>query len=399
MGALEPRLAAAKAALLSAALQLPCDSHPDAPVGPEAAARVVATHGAPRTFDFPPRDHLELGRLLGLFDFGAGAAIAGSGFVVLRGDGVLLELALVQWALARAAAAGFALVAPPDVARADLVEGCGFNPRSSSAVAASPAAADAAAAPLLPSQVYSVAASDLCLAGTSEVALAGLHAGALLPAATLPAAYAAVSHCFRREAAAGGARDRGLYRLHQFTKVELFAFVAPDGDGGGDGGGGGVRAAATSDAMLRRLVDLQASLMAELGLHFRVLDMPTEELGQAAYRKFDVEAWMPCRATGGSSGDGGGGGGVGAFGEVSSASNCVDYQARRLNIRYRAGQNDNRFVHTLNATACAVPRVMLALLETHQRADGSVDIPPALRPFLGGRDVLRPAAGTSPLPR
>lgn len=225
-----------------------------------------------------------------------------------------------------------------------------------------------------------------------------------------------VSHCFRREAGSSGARDRGLYRLHQFTKVELFAYVAPTyadtpahvsaSVGGGEGGAGGRQTTTepllpnpASDAFLRRLVDLQIMMYAELGLHFRVLDMPTEELGAAAYRKYDIEAWMPCRptlaaaaasaATAGASAAASGSG-LGDFGEICSASNCIDYQARRLNVRYKHAQNDNRFVHTLNATACAIPRVMLALLETHQQADGSVAIPSALQPFLGGVSVLRP---------
>ena len=384
---LEPQLAAVKSRLTAAALLIPCDSHPDAPIGAESAARVVKVVGTPPVFSFPPRDHIELGRRLGILDFEAGAAIAGAGFVVLRGDGVLLELALVQWALSRAAEAGFTLVAAPDVARVDLVEGCGFTPRGSSERVDD-------GCPLLPSQVYSVAASDLCLVGTSEVSLAGLHAGQLLHASDIPALYSAVSHCFRREAAAGGARDRGLYRLHQFTKVELFALV-PSSGGDGDAendlslsaaSGSLQRSAGAKDpepaaeAMLARMVDLQTSMLESLGLHFRVLDMPTEELGQSAYRKFDVEAWMPCRE------------GSGAFGEVSSASNCTDFQSRRLNIRHRTGLavGGNRFVNTLNATACAIPRILLSILETHQQADGTVTVPLPLRPFLGGRSVLHP---------
>ena len=404
---LEVELTAAKTALDAAAVDLPCDSHPLSPVGPESAAVVVGLHGAPPTFAFPPRDHMELGRRLGLFDFASSAATSGSGFVTLRGDGVLLELALVQWALSRAVAAGFTPIAPPELVHPALVEACGFNPRSGGS------AADGTP---LASQVYSCggSGSGLALIGTSEIPLAGLHADAILDSGALPALYCAVSHCFRREASSGGARDRGLYRLHQFTKVELFAFVAPaatptplldvstgptsaapivSAEEGGGGTrpnartgstatpsvGGGTPPDATSEAMLARLLALQISMFSELGLHFRVLDMPTEELGAAAYRKYDIEAWMPCR----------GEAREGAFGEISSASNCIDYQARRLNIRARATpQAAPAFVHTLNATACAVPRMMLALLETHQREDGSVDIPPALRPFLGGRERL-----------
>ncbi|RYG52645.1 hypothetical protein EON67_00685, partial [archaeon] len=279
-----------------------------------------------------------------------------------------------------------------------------FNPRPSAAPAMNasagtdaPAAADAA----VPSQVYSLTNSDLCLVGTSEISLAALHANSIMSPADLPATYCAVSHCFRREAGSRGQRDRGLYRLHQFSKVELFAYAQPDIAPPAaerepvvhiplmtyradmevpEHARTGVLPSLGSEVMFQRLVNFQASLYAELGLHYRVLDMPTEELGASAYRKVDIEAWMPGR---GSAGD---------YGEISSASNCIDYQARRLNIRFKAGQNDNRFVHTLNATACAVPRLMLSILETHQRADGSVVIPPALVPYMHGITVLHPPA-------
>jgi len=392
LSALEAECEAARVAAEGAALSLPCDTHPAAPVGPEEAAVEVARVGTLPTFDFVPADHITLGTRLGLFDLTAGPAIAGTGFMVFTGDGVLLQQALVSWALSRAAAAGFTPVAPPDVAHTALVEGCGFNPRD---------ATDAGGGVAASSQVYSLRNSDLCLIGTSEISLAGLHAGAIMDAATLPAAYCAVSHCFRREAGAHGQRDKGLYRLHQFTKVELFAYVVPDAPlpplpPTALAPPVAIRLPATppaaspalpppatlpapaSEAMFERLVNLQVAMMAELGLHFRVLDMPSEELGAAAYRKVDLEAWMPCRT------------GTGAFGEITSASNCTDYQARRLGIRYRAKPGDNRFVHTLNATACAVPRIILALLETHQRADGSVALPPALVPFMGGRTHLTP---------
>ena len=413
----EQKLASVRLRLAAAALQLPVDTHPCAPVGGEEKAVVIAEHGVPRRiFDFEPADHVSLCESLGLADFAAGAAVAGSGFVVLRGDGVRLERALVGWALDCAAAAGFDLAAPPDIARASLVAGCGFAPRDDG----SGGGAD--------SQVYSLAGGgDQCLIGTAEIPLAGLHAGALFDSPSrLPVGYAATSHCFRREAGAHGARDRGLYRLHQFTKVELFALIAPGmqptalgalakPDSGGDAAvaasqarilaylqqsppaatGGAADSAppppdVAADAMLARLVALQARMLGELGLAFRVLDMPTSELGAAAARKVDLEAWMPRR-----------GGGAGAYGEVTSASHCSDYQARRLNIRVRssghgggAAAAGNSFVHTLNATACAIPRVMLALLETHQQRDGSVRIPPVLVPYLGGRTELRPRANS-----
>ena len=198
----------------------------------------------------------------------------------------------------------------------------------------------------------------LCLAGTAEVPLAALHMDQTLQADTLPLKLAGVSHCFRAEAGGAGANSRGLYRVHQFTKVEMFAITAGDVE--------------ESDAMLEALVDLQQEMYSELGLHYRVLDMPTLELGAPAYRKYDIEAWMPGR---------------GIFGEVSSASNCTDYQSRRLNTRYshKAGGGGSKHVHTLNGTAIAVPRIIVALLETGQQEDGSVLLPQVLAPFFGGR--------------
>lgn len=379
---LEKKLEELKSRLEAEAAQLPCSSHPAAPVGPESNAKTVAVHGSKPVFSgFTPRDHLQLGQALHLFDFEAASSIAGSGFSVLKNDGVFLEMALVNWALSRAAAAGFQPIMAPDLAQQAIVEACGFNPRDS----IDPATGQSAV-----SQVYKLQDSSLCLIGTSEISLAGLMANKLLQNAkkSLPAKFCAVSHCFRREAGASGQRDRGLYRLHQFTKVELFAFVEPESAAGAASGGAGGDGSAASDAMLESIVSLQKSMFAELGLHFRVLDMPTEELGAAAYRKYDIEAWMPCRSEGGAAGAGVG---KGAYGEVSSASSCLDYQARRLNIRYKdAATGENRFVHTLNGTACAVPRAMLALLETHQQKDGSVQIPACLQPFMGGRTVLTP---------
>lgn len=406
-----------------AALQLPCDSHPDAPVGPEPAAREILQIGTPRQFDFKPKDHYALAQHLHLADFEAGANITGSSFVVFKNDGVLLELALVQWALHKLVEAGFTPVSPPDLAQTSLVEGCGFNPRDTSRPEGG----------VSPSQVYLIAGSPLALIGTSEIPLCGLHANQLLEGSQLPRLYAGFSHCFRHEAGGGGVGNRGLYRLHQFSKVEMFAFVAPESDpkphlervqepsligslvhssardpappsaaaapspsGPAVAPPGPQQPSPASEALFARLVDLQIQLVRELGLHARVLDMPTEELGASAYRKVDIEVWMPGRtpspapstpataaATAASSTI------EGSYGEISSASNCVDYQARRLNIRYKAGAKDNRFVHTLNATGVAVPRLILAILETHQQPDGSVVLPECLRPWMR-KDVLRP---------
>jgi seryl-tRNA synthetase len=346
---LEAELDAAEVSLQREGQRLPNDTHPAVPrSGDEADATVLRVVGSPAAFPFPTRDHVALGDALGLFDFDAGAKASGTRFVYLKGAAALLELALVQWALSRAVAAGFTPYTTPDLVRASAVEKCGFQPRAAN------------------TQVYAIEESELCLTGTAEIPLGAIYGDAVLPAASLPLRMAAFGHCFRTEAGAAGAGTRGLYRLHQFSKVELFVISTPE----------------QSDAIHDQLLEFETSLYTELGLHFKVLDMPACDLGAPAYRKFDVEAWMP---------------GLGRFGEISSASNCTDYQARRLNIKFRPPGSAAepkpalRFTHTLNATACAVPRMIIAILETHQRADGSVAIPAALQPFMGGMTVIAPA--------
>jgi seryl-tRNA synthetase len=436
-----------------------------------AAAVAGAAFSAGSGGGFRLRDHLELCHLLQLADFSRTAAgVAGAGFATLLNDGVELELALVQWALSRLRAEGFTLAAPPDLAFTSLVEACGFNPRSgegdgegggegdsasgidsgsgsggdggggdgSKCAASSSPLRDGGLSSAAASQVYSLRGSPLSLVGTGEVPLAGLLAGELLPGrAALPRLLAAVTHCFRREAGGGGAAAAGLFRLHQFTKVEMFCFAAPHAAAQGEADlaeararlarvrepalaaaladnarGARARAAAArglpapfaphaaSDALLAWLVDVQVRLVRELGLRCRVLDMPTEELGASAQRKVDVEAWMPGRRGGGAEARGAW---RGAWGEVSSASLCGDFQARRLGVRFRdeaGAAGAPRFAHTLNATGLAVPRIIIALLETHQRADGSVLLPECLAPFMpGGKRLLQPppavgAAGT-----
>ena len=351
---LEAELDAAEVVLQREGQRLPHATHPEVPTGgSEDDFKQLRLVGSPRSFPgFAPLDHVALGDALGLFDFEAASKSSGSRFVYLKGAAALLELALIQWAISRAAAAGFTPYTTPDLVRASCLEKVGFQPRAAN------------------TQVYSIQDSELCLTGTAEIPLGGIHMDETLTEAQLPLRYAAFGHCFRTEAGAAGAQTRGLYRLHQFSKVELFALCTPE----------------QSEALHGQLLDFEIGLYSELGLHFRVLDMPACDLGAPAYRKFDVEAWMP---------------GMGRFGEISSASNCTDYQARRLNIRYRpaaapgggAAKPALRHVHTLNATACAVPRMIIALLETHQQADGSVTVPEVLRPFLGGMaTIAAPAA-------
>lgn len=342
VAAAETQLDALERELDAAAGRVPNLTHPDVPIGGEELATVLHLAGSPRDFDadgFEPRSHLDVALDLDLVDFENAARVAGNKFYYLRNAGALLELALVNWSMAFVAARGFTVMTAPDVARESVVAGCGFQPRGEA------------------SQVYHLADSDLCLAGTAEIALGGYYAGQILDKAQLPVRMAAFSHCFRRETGSAGSATRGLYRVHQFSKVEMFLLCAPD----------------DSDRLHDELRALEEEMFTALELHYRVLDMPTLDLGNPAYRKIDIEAWMPGR---------------GGFGEISSASNCTDFQARRLGIRYREAQGDNRYVHTLNATACAVPRMIVAILENFQRKDGAVVVPEVLRPFLGGMEVI-----------
>lgn len=324
--------------------RLPNLTHPDAPIGGEDASRELRRWGEPRRFDFTPRDHVEIGKALDIIDFDGGGKVSGHGFYFLKGDAVLLDLALQNYALQTLIREGFRPVITPDLARNSILEGIGFQPRGPE------------------TQVYSVEGTDLSLIGTAEITLGGLHADEILDAARLPLKYVGISHCFRTEAGAGGRASKGLYRVHQFTKVEMFAFTE-----------GTLEA---SGAMHQELLRIEESIFQGLALPYRVLDIASGDLGGPAYRKFDIEAWMPGR------------GEAGEYGEVTSTSDCTDYQARRLNIRYKEpGQKGTRFVHTLNGTAVALSRALLAILENYQRADGTVEVPPVLRSLVGKESI------------
>ncbi|MCE5267252.1 MAG: serine--tRNA ligase [Planctomycetaceae bacterium] len=317
--------------------QIPNLSHPAAPIGVDDKSNLELFRGKTPLpeFNFKPLDHVELAEKLDLVDFEGGEAVAGHAFYFLKNEAVLLELALQRYAVELLIGEGFTPVATPDLARNDVLSGIGFIPRGPE------------------TQIYSIEQTDLSLVATAEITLGGMLAGQTIDVERMPLKFCGISHCFRTEAGAHGRASRGLYRVHQFTKIEMFAFTMPD----------------ESEAMLDQLRGLECRLFDGLGIPYRVVDTATGDLGGPAYRKFDLEAWMPGR---------------GDFGEVTSTSNCTDYQARRLNIRYRIkGEKGTHFVHTLNGTAIAISRALIAIMENYQQADGSILIPEALRPWVG----------------
>ncbi|MDR1898508.1 MAG: serine--tRNA ligase [Treponema sp.] len=343
IAAAEAELARAEKDLEAEARRIPNMAHPGAPVGKEDKDNLeVKRVGEPAKFSFVPADHVKLGQDLDIVDFDAGTKVSGTKFYYLKNEGVFLELALVRYALDILTKKGFTPFITPDVAREEILEGIGFNPRGAE------------------SNVYTLEGEASCLVGTAEITLGGYYSDTILPKEKLPLRMAGLSHCFRREAGAAGQFSKGLYRVHQFTKLEMFVYCLPE----------------ESEAFHEELRSVEEEIFSGLGIPFRVVDTCTGDLGAPAYRKWDLEAWMPGRANPPSP-EGG------EWGEVTSTSNCTDYQARRLNIRYRDEDGKNKFVHMLNGTAVAVSRAIIAILENFQREDGSVGIPPALVPYCG----------------
>jgi seryl-tRNA synthetase len=320
-----------------ALMQLPNLPDPSAAPGPQD--ELVKEVGEVPVLGFEPRDHLDLAGAM--IDMDRGARLSGSRFAYLRGDLVMLELALVRWALEKLRAGGFEPVIPPVLVRERALYGTGFLPDTEQ-------------------MIYSVPEDELFLVGTSEVALASLHDGEILQAQELPLRYAGFSPCFRREAGAAGKDTRGIFRVHQFDKVEMFSCVAPE----------------DSVAEHDRILALEEEILGELGLPYRVMNIAVTDLGNSAAKKYDCEAWLP---------------GQGRYRELTSCSNTTDYQARRLNIRMRAGKG-TQTPHTLNGTAVAVGRTIVALLENGQREDGGVDLPGCLLPFGAPASLPAPAS-------
>lgn len=341
--ALQAELTAIQDELQVVHRSIPNLSHPAAPIGVDDKSNLELFRGKTPVpqFDFQPLDHVQLGEKLDLMDFEAGARVAGHGFYFLKNEAVLLELALQQYAVSLLVREGFTPITTPDLARNEILVGTGYNPRGPE------------------TQIYSIDGTDLSLVATAEIPLGGMMADQTVEADVLPLKFCGISHCFRTEAGAHGRATRGLYRVHQFTKVEMFAFTLPD----------------KSEAMLDHLRDMECQLFDGLKIPYRVVDTATGDLGGPAYRKFDLEAWMPGRNE---------------FGEVTSTSNCTDYQARRLNARFRSkGEKGTQYLHTLNGTAIAISRGLIAVLENYQQADGSILIPDALRPWVG-KDRIAP---------
>jgi seryl-tRNA synthetase len=306
----------------------------------ETANRVIRHWGEPKVFEFKPCDHIALAKQLDLYDFDRGAKVAGSKFYYTKNQAVMLELALLTYVSQKAVANGYELQMTPDLARSRFYTGTGYMPKGDEA------------------QTYVVEGEDLGLIATAEVTLAGQFADEVLNEGDLPAKYLGISHAFRREQGAYGRYSNGLYRVHQFTKAELFTFCRPE----------------DSQRLHLEMLGVEEEIYQELGIPYRVIEMGTGDLGAMAARKFDIEAWMPGRND---------------YGEVTSASNCTDFQARNLNVRFRKATGEIDYVHMLNGTAIAMSRVPIAILENFQRADGSVEVPDVLRPYIGLSEIRR----------
>ncbi len=323
---------------LSEAKRIPNYAHPDAPIGKEDKDNLqISTWGTIPQFDFETKDHVQIGQDLDLIDFDTAARVSGAKFYYLKNQAVLLELALERYALDILRKHGFTLTITPDIAKEEVLEGIGFNPRGEE------------------SNIYSLEDTGTCLVGTAEITLGGYHAGEIIAKERLPIKLAGLSHCFRKEAGAAGQYSKGLYRVHQFSKVEMFIYALPE----------------ESDAIHQELLAIEEEIFQGLDLPYRIVDTCTGDLGAPAYRKFDMEAWMPGR------------GENGEWGEVTSTSNCTDYQARRLQTRYKDEDGKVQYLHLLNGTAIAISRAIVAILEINQQADGTVSIPTALQPYMG----------------
>ena len=337
---LEQKLENVEKLYYDSAKKIPNFSDEDAPVGSEDEGAVIEIKkvGTPRVFNFKPLDHVELGKKNDLIDFETATKVSGNKFYYLKNEAVMLELALSQFAITVAVKHGFTPVITPDVAKTEILEGIGFSPRGEE------------------SNIYALDGMNECLVGTAEITLGGYYSGQILKEEDFPIRFVGLSHCFRREAGGAGQFSKGLYRVHQFSKVEMFAYTLPD----------------ESKNEHMNILSIEEEIFQALGLAYRVVDTPTADLGAPAARKFDIEAWLPGR------------GENGEYGEVTSCSNCLDYQSRSLGIRYKDKDGKINYCHTLTGTAIAISRALVAIIENYQNEDGSIDIPEVLLPYMCG---------------
>lgn len=346
IGAIEKQLEPITADLHDLMMKIPNLTHPDVVVsGDEDANPVLESHDEPTKFTFEPKDHVELANALDLIDFDRATKVSGAKFYYLKNELVILEQALIRYALDIVAKKGFTLMTTPDLAKREVLEGLGFSPRGES------------------TQVYNIEDSDLSLIGTAEITLGGYHQDELLPVEKLPLKYAALSHCFRTEAGTYSKFSKGIFRVHQFTKVEMFAYSTPE----------------ASEALHQELLAIEKEIFTGLEVPFRVVDHCTADLGAPSYRTYDIEAWLPGKPNHADT--------LGDWAEMTSTSNCTDYQSRALNVKYKDATGAKNLVYTLNGTAVAITRAIIAILENHQQADGSIRIPKALQSYCGFKQI------------
>lgn len=317
----------------------------DVPLGKiDKDNQVVKIHGEIPKLDFLIKDHTQLGKSLDILDFDSAAMTTGSKFYFLKNEGVILELALIRFALDKALTKGYQLLATPDLARDDIISFSGYSPRGPE------------------TQIYSIENTNLSLVGTSEILIGGYYSNQIIAEEKLPIKVAAISHCFRTEAGSYGSESRGLYRVHQFSKVELYQITSGE----------------ESNSALEEIVQLEEEIYKDLGIPYRLVKVCTGDLGATAFKKYDIEGWMAAKGSGDE-----------AYGEITSASNCTDYQSRRLKIFYENASRKKFLAHTLNGTAIAVSRTLIALLENNQLSDGSIRIPEVLWPYTGFKIITK----------
>ena len=362
--ALNSSLNALEGQLRDLLLAVPNLTHPDVVISTdESLNHILETVGEIPKFDFEALDHVALAAKHDLIEFDRATKVSGAKFFYLKKDLARMELALINYTVDLIIGHGYDLMSTPDLAKTEILENLGFNPRGES------------------TQVYNIAGSDLSLIGTAEITLGGLHADEVFEASELPKKYVGISHCFRTEAGSYSKFSKGIFRVHQFTKVEMFVFARPEDSG----------------KIHQEIIEIEKEIFSGLGIAYQVIDHCTADLGNPSYRTFDLEAWMPGKPTSPSAGlrteaklsTGTKDGDVnGDWAEVTSTSNCTDYQARGLNIKYKNAEGKKEFAHTLNGTGVATTRALIAIMENYQQADGSILIPQVLRQYMGGQEKI-----------